>query len=48
MELLREEAARGTAVAVTLHDLALAARYCDEVLVLDAVKWRRQERRARR
>lgn len=36
MELLQEEAARGTAVAVTLHDLALASRYCDEIVVLDA------------
>ena len=34
MTLLREEAARGTAIAVTLHDLSLAARYCDEILVL--------------
>ncbi|HEX4294366.1 MAG TPA: ABC transporter ATP-binding protein [Rhizomicrobium sp.] len=34
MALLREEAARGTAVAVTLHDLSLAARHCDEILVL--------------
>jgi len=34
MGLLREEAARGTAVGVTLHDLALASRHCDEVLVL--------------
>ena len=34
MALLREEAARGTAVAVTLHDLALASRHCDEILVL--------------
>lgn len=34
MGLLREEAARGTAVAVTLHDLALASRHCDEILVL--------------
>ena len=34
MELLREEAARGTAVAVTLHDLALASRHCDEIVVL--------------
>jgi iron complex transport system ATP-binding protein len=34
MALLREEAARGTAIAVTLHDLSLAARYCDEILVL--------------
>ncbi len=35
MELLREEAQRGTAVAVTLHDLALASRHCDEIVVLD-------------
>jgi iron complex transport system ATP-binding protein len=35
MELLREEADRGTAVAVTLHDLALASRHCDEIIVLD-------------
>ncbi len=34
MELLREEAARGTAVAITLHDLSLAEAHCDEVLVL--------------
>lgn len=34
MELVREEARRGTCVAVTLHDLPLAARHCDEVLVL--------------
>ena len=36
MTLLKEEAARGTAVAVTLHDLSLAARYCDEVVVMQA------------
>jgi iron complex transport system ATP-binding protein len=36
MELLREEAARGTAVAVTLHDLSLASRFCDELAVLSA------------
>jgi len=35
MELLRDEAARGTAVGVTLHDLPLAARYCDDIVVLD-------------
>jgi iron complex transport system ATP-binding protein len=35
MDLLREEARRGTAVAVTLHDLSLAARHCDRVLVLE-------------
>ena len=34
MDLLREEAERGTAVAVTLHDLSLASRHCDEVVVL--------------
>ncbi|MEJ1968757.1 MAG: ABC transporter ATP-binding protein [Rhizomicrobium sp.] len=34
MDLLREEAARGAAVAVTLHDLSLASRHCDEILVL--------------
>ncbi|HEX2591875.1 MAG TPA: ABC transporter ATP-binding protein [Rhizomicrobium sp.] len=34
MELLRDEAARGTAVGVTLHDLSLAARYCDEIVVV--------------
>jgi iron complex transport system ATP-binding protein len=36
MALLREEAARGTTVAVTLHDLSLASRHCDAILVLDA------------
>ncbi len=34
MALLREEAARGAAVAVTLHDLSLAARHCDALAVL--------------
>lgn len=34
MALLRDEAARGTAVLVTLHDLSLASRYCDEVVVM--------------
>jgi len=34
MALLREEAGRGVAVVVTLHDLALASRYCDELIVL--------------
>lgn len=34
MDLLREGARRGTAVAVTLHDLSLAAHHCDEILVL--------------
>ena len=35
MQTLREEARRGSAVVVTLHELALAARYCDRLLVLD-------------
>jgi iron complex transport system ATP-binding protein len=34
MDLLREEAARGTAIAVTLHDLTLASRACDAIIVL--------------
>jgi len=34
MELLREEAGQGAAVVVTLHDLALASRFCDTVMVL--------------
>jgi iron complex transport system ATP-binding protein len=34
LELLRAEAARGVAVVVTLHDLTLAARFCDRLLVL--------------
>lgn len=34
MELLRAEAARGMAVAITLHDLSLASRFCDEIVVL--------------
>ena len=36
LELLREEAAFGRAVIVTLHDLTLAARTCDRVAVLHA------------
>lgn len=35
LDLLRGEAAAGAAVVVTLHDLGLAARLCDRVLVLD-------------
>lgn len=34
LDLLREEAGRGAAVVLTLHDLPLAARYCDRLLVL--------------
>jgi iron complex transport system ATP-binding protein len=36
MELLREEAARGAAVIVTLHDLTLASRFCDGIVVLQS------------
>lgn len=36
LELLRTLAARGLAVLVTLHDLRLAAEYCDRIAVLDA------------
>lgn len=35
LELFREEAARGAAVVITLHDLGLAARSCDRLVVLD-------------
>jgi iron complex transport system ATP-binding protein len=35
MELLRGEAAAQRAVVVTLHDLGLAARACDRLVVLD-------------
>lgn len=35
LDLLRAEAAAGAAVVITLHDLGLAARSCDRVLVLD-------------
>jgi iron complex transport system ATP-binding protein len=35
LDLLRAEAQAGAAVVVTLHDLGLAARACDRVLVLD-------------
>lgn len=35
LELFRAEAARGAAVAVTLHDLGLAARFCDRLVVID-------------
>jgi iron complex transport system ATP-binding protein len=34
LELLRAEAERGAAVAVTLHDLGLAARSCDRIVVV--------------
>lgn len=35
MTLLRERAAEGVAVTVTLHDLTLAARFCDRLVALD-------------
>jgi len=34
LELFREEAERGAGVLVTLHDLSLAARACDRIVVL--------------
>jgi iron complex transport system ATP-binding protein len=36
MALLREEAARGVTVVAVLHDLTLAARWCDRLLLLDS------------
>jgi len=36
LELLRAEAERGAAVVLTLHDLSLAARACDRLVVLHA------------
>jgi iron complex transport system ATP-binding protein len=35
MELLRAEAASGALVVAVLHDLTLAARYCDRLLLID-------------
>jgi iron complex transport system ATP-binding protein len=35
LELMRKEAAQGTSVVLTLHDLGLAARGCDRLVVLD-------------
>ena len=35
LELLQAEARDGRTVVVTLHDLTLAARFCDRVVVLD-------------
>jgi iron complex transport system ATP-binding protein len=35
LELLRNQAARGTGVVLVLHDLQLAARFCDRLLLLD-------------
>lgn len=36
MELLREHAHRGGAVVAVLHDLNLAARFCDRLVLMDA------------
>jgi iron complex transport system ATP-binding protein len=36
MRLLREEAAKGRAVVVILHDLALAARYANRMALLES------------
>lgn len=36
MELLRAEAAGGALVIAVLHDLTLAARYCDRLLLIDS------------
>ncbi|AUW56774.1 ABC transporter [Sphingobium sp. SCG-1] len=35
MELLRRQADRGALVIAVLHDLSMAARFCDRVLLLD-------------
>lgn len=35
LDVLRSEAARGAGVLVTLHDLSLAERWCDRLLLLD-------------
>lgn len=35
MELLRSEAAAGSLVIAVLHDLTMAARYCDRLLLMD-------------
>ncbi len=35
LDALRGEAARGAGVLITLHDLALAERWCDRLLLLD-------------
>jgi iron complex transport system ATP-binding protein len=36
MEILREEAERGVIVVVVVHDLTLAARFCDHIFVLES------------
>jgi energy-coupling factor transporter ATP-binding protein EcfA2 len=39
LQAAREFAGRGAAVLVILHDLNLAARYCDRLLLLAAGRW---------
>ena len=34
MDILKDQAAAGAGVLVVLHDLSLAARYCDALVVL--------------
>ena len=36
MELLQKTARRGTTMVVVLHDLTLAARFCNRLVLLDA------------
>lgn len=36
MDLLRAEASAGSLVIAVLHDLTMAARYCDRLLIVDA------------
>ena len=38
MDLFREQAQAGKTVVLVLHDLALAARYCDRVVLLEQGK----------
>ena len=38
MQTARSEAGNGTAVAVVLHDLSLAARFCDRLVLMDRGK----------
>ncbi len=35
MEILRDQAMRGVLVIAVLHDLSLAARYCDRLMMID-------------
>jgi iron complex transport system ATP-binding protein len=38
MELLKARALQGMALCISLHDLTLASRYCDHVILLDEGK----------